>query len=76
MEVVKIKNLSECLASIDAMEKTCLDRFTPKVCENIQSYYRNYCHNKFANKATCSSDSIFGDKTLNLSIKSPPPPSL
>jgi hypothetical protein len=76
MDIPKIKNLNECLLSIDAMEKTCRDRFTPKVCENIQFYYRNYCYNKFANNATCSSESICGDKTLNLSIKSPPPFSL
>ena len=76
MEVVNIKNLGECIASIDSMEKTWLNRFTPKVCENIQSYYRTYCHNKFANNATCSSESILGDNTLNFSIKSPPPPSL
>ena len=76
MEIAKIKNLTECLASIESMEKTWLDRFTPKVCENIQTYYRNYCYNKFANNATCSSESTCGDRTLNLSIKSPPPPSL
>ena len=76
MEIARIKNLSDCLASIESMEKTCADRFTPKVCENIQSYYRTYCYNKFANNATCSSESTGGVNTLNLSIKSPPPPSL
>lgn len=76
MEVPKIKNLTQCLASIESMEKTCLDRFTPNVCEPIQLQYRNYCYNKFANNATCSSESTCGDITLNLSIKSPPPPSL
>ena len=76
MDIPKIKNLTQCLASIESMEKTCLDRFTPKVCENIQLHYRNYCYNTFANNPTCSSERTWGDKTLNFNIKSPPPPSL
>ena len=76
MDIPRIKNLTECLASIESMEKTCLNTYSPKVCENIQAYYRNYCYNKFSNNATCSPVSTCGDNTLNLRIKSPPPPSL
>lgn len=75
MDIGKIKNLTQCLDSIDSIEKTCRDSYTPKYCERIKPYYRNYCYNKFANNETCSSESTCGDNTLNLSIKSPPPPS-
>ena len=76
MEVSNIKTLHECLDSIQIMEQTCHNRFSKNVCQNIKNYYRNYCYNRFEKADTCSSVNTFGGTTLNLSTKSPPPPSL
>ncbi len=73
---MKSHNLQECLNSIHSLEKSCIQRFKPKACENIQQYYVRYCYNKFENTDTCSSVKTLGADTLNRINKSPSPPSL
>jgi len=52
MDRTKVHNLDECLSTIKDMEKICVDKFTPRVCINLQAYYSNYCYKTFENKPT------------------------
>ena len=50
MDRSKVHNLDECLDTIKDMEKICADRYSPRVCKNLQAYYRNYCYKTFEHK--------------------------
>ena len=65
MDRSKVHNLTQCLDSIESMEKACLDRFTPRVCKNLQAYYRNYCYKTFETKPE--------SERIDVLLKSNPP---
>ena len=50
MDRSKVRTLKECLDTIDSMEKICVDKFKPRVCKNLQSYYFHYCYKTFEDK--------------------------
>lgn len=47
MDRSKVHTLRECLDAIETMEKLCVDKFNPRACKNVQTYYRHYCYKTF-----------------------------
>ena len=47
MDRTKVHTLSQCLDTIESMEKVCVDKFKPHVCKNLHTYYLHYCYKTF-----------------------------
>jgi hypothetical protein len=56
MDRSKVHTLRECLETIESMEKICVDKFKPKVCQNLQAYYYHYCHKTFYKEGISSEE--------------------
>ena len=65
MDRSKVHTLSECLDTIESMEKLCVDKFKPKVCQNLKAYYHHYCYKTFDNKQGISSEKRIVDPPLH-----------
>ena len=74
MEIHQLTNLKECLEHIEKFQATCEKRFNPEACKNMRNWSIDFCHRRFPKTSTISSESTPGDKTLNLTYKSPSDP--
>ena len=76
MDIFKTSSRNECLDYIHNFKKTCEKEYSnqPFVCEIMYKHYVDVCQRRFARADTCSSLNIFGEDTLNFTIKSPSVP--